>query len=84
MGERRFRWSTVDVSIALQNMVLAAEAQGLGSCWIGDFNKSEIKELLGVPGNLSVVALVAFGYPAEKPAPRTKKNLKEIVHYDKF
>jgi nitroreductase len=83
-GERRFRWSTVDVTIALQNMVIAAEAQGLGSCWIGDFNKSEVKELLGIPGNVSVVALVAFGYPAEKPAPRTKKSLEEIVHYERF
>jgi nitroreductase len=83
-GEKRRRWSKVDVTIALQNMVLAAEAQGLGSCWIGDFNQSEIKEMLGIPDSFNVVALVAFGYPAEKPAPRRKKSLEKIVSYDKF
>jgi nitroreductase len=83
-GKRRYRWSTVDVTIALQNMVIAAEAQGLGSCWIGDFNKSEVMELLEIPSSLNVVALVAFGYPAEKLAPKTKKNLEEIVHHERF
>jgi nitroreductase len=65
-------------------MVLAAEAQGLGSCWIGDFSQSELKEMLGIPDNLKVVALVSFGYPAEKPALSSKKSLEEIVHYNKF
>jgi len=48
-GEKDKKWSTVDVAIALQNMVLAAEALGLGSCWIGDFDESEVKKLLGIP-----------------------------------
>jgi len=75
-GEKKSRWSTVDVAIALQNMVIAAEAQGLGSCWIGDFDQTELKEMLGIPDNLRVIALVSFGYPAEKPAPRNKKKLR--------
>jgi len=83
-GEKDKKWATVDVAIALQNMVLAAEAQGLGSCWIGDFDESEVKKLLNVPDNLKVVALVSFGYPAEKPSLRPKKPLEEIVHYNKF
>ena len=83
-GEKKSRWSTVDVAIALQNMVMAAEAQGLGSCWIGDFDQIELKEMLGIPDNLRVIALVSFGYPAEKSAPGNKKNLEEIVHYNKF
>jgi nitroreductase len=83
-GEKKSHWSTVDVAIALQNMVIAAEAQGLGSCWIGDFDQTELKEMLGIPDNLRVIALVSFGYPAEKPAPRNKKNLEETVHYNKF
>lgn len=77
-------WSTVDVTIALQNMVIAAEAQGVGSCWIGDFEEKEVKELLGIPDNLKVIALVSFGYPAEKPSMADKKSLKQIVHYNKF
>lgn len=78
------RWSTIDVAIALENMVIAAEAQGMGSCWVGDFKEEEVKKLLGIPDCLKVVALVSFGYPAEKPAPHGKKTLEEIVHYNRF
>ncbi|TET65175.1 nitroreductase [Candidatus Bathyarchaeota archaeon] len=83
-GDKTNKWSTVDVAIALENMVLAAGAQEVGSCWIGAFEEEEIKKLLGIPGNLKVVALVSFGYPAEKPNPRNKKNLETIVHYNRF
>lgn len=83
-GDKTNKWSTVDVAIALENMVLAAEAQEVGSCWIGAFEEEEIKKLLGIPGNLKVVALVSFGYPAEKLNPRNKKNLETIVHYNRF
>jgi len=78
------RWSTIDTSIALENMVLAAWAQGVGSCWVGDFREDEVKSLLGIPEHLKVVALVSFGYPAETPSPTGKKALPEIVHYNKF
>ncbi|RLI47049.1 nitroreductase [Candidatus Bathyarchaeota archaeon] len=77
-------WSTIDVTIALENMVIAAEAQGVGSCWIGDFKEEEVKELLNIPDNLKVIALISFGYPAEKPSPPRKKSLETIVHYNKF
>ncbi len=77
-------WATIDVTIALENMVIAAEAQGVGSCWVGDFKEEEVKELLGIPNNLKVVALVSFGYPAEKPDPPSKKSLEAIVHYNTF
>jgi nitroreductase len=83
-GEKMNHWSTIDVAIALQNMVIAAEAQGLGSCWVGDFDQTELKEMLGLSDNLHVIAMVSFGHPAEKPAPRDKKSLDEIVHYNKF
>jgi len=83
-GEKGNRWSTIDVTIALQNMVMAAEAQGVGSCWIGDFKEEEVKKLLRIPDNLKVVILVSFGYPTEKCQPHGKKSLEEIVHYDRF
>lgn len=83
-GEKSDKWSIVDVAIALENMVLAAEAQDVGSCWIGAFEEKEVKELLSIPDNLKVVALVSFGYPAEKPSPRNKEKLESIVHYNRF
>jgi nitroreductase len=77
-------WSTIDVTIALENMVIAAEAQGVGSCWIGDFEEEKVKKLLGISKNLKVVALVSFGYPAFKPKPPKKKSLDTIMHYNRF
>ena len=57
-------WSLVDTAIALQNMVIAAWAMGVGSCWLGAFKEADVKQLLGIPDGWKVVALVTFGYPA--------------------
>jgi nitroreductase len=83
-GDKNDSWSTIDTTIALQNMVIAAEAQGVGSCWVGDFKEDEVKKLLGIPDNLKVICLITFGYPAETPPPESKKSFEEVVHYNKF
>jgi nitroreductase len=77
-------WAVVDTTIALQNMVIAAWAMGIGSCWIGDFKEGKVKQTLQIPDKWKVVALVSFGYPAEKPKPRKKKPLTKIVNINKF
>jgi nitroreductase len=78
------KWSTVDTTIALQNMVIAAWALGVGSCWIGDFIEEDVKKLLNIPEDWRVLALISFGYPAEQPGSSWKKPLTEIVSYNKF
>lgn len=78
------KWSIVSTTIALQNMVIAAWAMGVGSCWIGDFKEEKVKRLLTIPENWNVGALVSFGYPAEKPHSRKKKSMEEIVGFNKF
>jgi len=78
------RWSTISTSIALQNMVIAAWAMGVGSCWIGDFKEDNVKKLLKIPNKWKIVALVSFGYPAEKPRLKRKKPLDKIVSFNKF
>jgi nitroreductase len=77
------RWGQVDTVIALQNMVLAAQVQGVGSCWIGDMS-GDVKGLLGIPGGAEIVALVSFGIPDEEPGQRSKKDAKKIFHYNKW
>ncbi len=69
----------IDVAIALDHMTLAAAALDLGTCWIGAFYEDQVKEILGVPQEIRVVALLPLGYPAEEPEPRPRKNLDEIV-----
>lgn len=78
------KWSIISTTIALQNMVIAAWAMGIGSCWIGDFNEENVKKLLNIPKSWNIVALISLGYPAEKPQPRKKKSIEEIVSFNKF
>jgi len=78
------KWSTVSTSIALQNMVIAAWAMGVGTCWIGDFKEDQVKQLLNIPDKWKVVALVSFGYPAEKPKAKRRKPLEKIVGFNTF
>lgn len=56
-----------DVGAAVQNLILATAAEGIGSCWIGSIDKARIAELLGVPESLDVDSVVALGYPDEQP-----------------
>jgi len=78
------KWSIISTTIAMQNMVIAAQAMGVGSCWIGDFKEKKVKNLLGIPDKWKIVALISFGYPAEKPQQRRKKPIEKIVSFNKF
>jgi nitroreductase len=73
-----------DTAIAIENMLLEADAQGLGTCWVGFFVQSEIRPVLGIPDDKFVVAVIPIGYPAEQPSARTRKPLSEIVHYERW
>jgi len=74
----------VDVAIALDHMILAAANEGLGTCWIGAFVEKDIKHILNVPDDVTVLALTPIGYPAEEPKDRGRKDQKEILSYDKY
>ena len=73
----------VDLSIAIQDLILAAWEQGFGTCWVGAFHEEEAKQALGIPGNVRIVAMTPLGYPAEEKGPVTdRKPLDEIVRYE--
>jgi len=78
------KWAVVDTTIAMQNMVIAAWTLGIGSCWIGACNEEKVKELLKIPEEWKVVALVTLGYPAEQPKPRKKKPFEEMFSFNSF
>ena len=77
-------WHLVDFAIAFEHMVLAATNIGLGTCWIGRLEHETIKKVLNIPDNITIVAVTPLGYPAEKPKPKVRKTLSEIVHYERF
>ena len=74
----------VDVTIALEHLILQAHEEGLGTCWIGSFEEREVKSLLAVPEHVRVLALTPLGYPGEIPESRGRKSLEEIASYDSF
>ena len=74
----------IDVSIALDHLTLAAHAGGLGTCWIAWFKEDKVRAILGIPEDIRVVALTPLGYPDENPERPSRKNLEELVVYDRY
>lgn len=80
--KNKSRFGIYDVTLAGGNIILAAHAIGLGSCWIGAFDEKKVKEVLNIPENVSVVALITVGYPKENPSPPPRIELEKVVHYE--
>jgi nitroreductase len=76
----------VDASRAIQNMVLAAWDQGLGTCWIANYDEEEVKRLLNLPEEAVFITAMPYGHPTDAEAARRKrrKPLEEIVHWERF
>ena len=72
--------STWDTTIALQNVVIAAESLGLGTVYIGMILSMNLQELLGVPEHVVPAGLIALGTPDEKPPLRPRLPLEAVVH----
>lgn len=70
----------VDAGIIGEHIVLAAQAEGLGTCWVGWFDEAPIKDFLSIPLEMRVVMLTPLGFPAKETQARPRKPLAEIVH----
>ncbi len=69
-----------DTAAAVQNILLAATAFGLATCWVGSFDEQAVTEALGADaGRLRPMAIIPVGYPAEEPSPRPRRPLDEVV-----
>lgn len=80
------RFYLEDGSAATQNILLAAKAHGLGSCWIAGNKKdyeSVICRKLGAPTNYKLISIVALGKPESIPN-IDKKPLESVVHWNRF
>ena len=84
-GERgKTLYCLQDSGAAIQNMLLAAYALGLGTCWVGAFYEEAVRKILGIPQKYRPVALIPIGYPASKPAKTPRRSLKQVVHMERF
>ncbi len=71
------RNTAYDAGLAVENMVLAAEGMGLGSCIITSFEPEKLAGVLGLPDGYEIAMLVALGYPDEKPVIETSPDSVE-------
>ena len=79
------RWYRVDVAIALENLVIAAASRGLGTCWIGAFDEARVKQAVGAPDEVKVVAVTPVGVPkGDWPAPRQRKDFGQVFSSDTY
>ncbi len=68
-----------DACIAAYHLTLAARLYGLGTCWIADLNRDEVKERLGLPVEHYLATVTPLGYPAERPMAQTRKPAESYI-----
>ncbi len=85
--DRQESYMLQDLSAAVENLLLAANALGLGGCWLGVHPRRErmagIKKLFDLPAGILPVCGIALGWPAEQPAPRTRYN-QDYVYMEEW
>jgi nitroreductase len=83
-GTDSVNYTTVDVTIAMDHLILAATDLGLGTCWIAAFDAAAARQVFGLPEGVEPIALTPLGYPADLPGPKERKPLAELVRYERW
>jgi len=78
------KWYKVDVTIAVENMVLAARSLGYGTCWIGAFDPEKVKTACRLPDETEVVVCSPLGVPDVSPPARDRKAWDEVFSADRY
>jgi nitroreductase len=78
------RYGWVDATIAMDHLILAATALGLGTCWVAAFDPAAAREIFGLPANAEPVAFTPLGYPADTAPPKSRKPLEQLVRYERW
>jgi nitroreductase len=81
-----FMTAATDALLAAQNCSLAAEARGLGICYLGTtiYNADKIIEILNLPESVVPVTTLVVGYPADSPGLTDRLPVEAVVHYEKY
>ena len=65
--EKKSGYAPQDAAAAIENMILLALAEGIGSCWIGSIERERLSAILALPSSCKIDSVLALGYPAESP-----------------
>jgi nitroreductase len=74
----------LDAGLAMQQLMLAAHAEGLGTCWVAWFDEAKARETCMVPPKYRLVALSPLGVPEKQPSSRPRKEMAEIVYGEEW
>ena len=79
-------YAVSDASRAIQSMMLAAWAEGIGSNWVGFHGLDAAKPVLGIPDSLDLFAIIPFGYPVQPvgKGKKRRKPLATVAHRERF
>ena len=74
-------YGDVDCAIVMDHIILAATAEGLGTCWIGAFDAAAAREVLDLADDLEPLAFTPLGYELKVPFEKKRKDINELVEY---
>ena len=77
-------YADVDVTIAMDHLILAARSLDLGTCWIAAFDPAVAREVLGLPDSVEPVAFTPLGYAADQLGSKMRKPLSDLVRYERW
>ena len=76
------QYSLIDIGIACEHLILQAEEEGLGTCWLGWFNENAVKKVLGLPKEKKIDVIISMGYPEEEGTrDKARRSLSEIRRF---
>jgi nitroreductase len=79
------KYHIVDISIATDHIVLAAWSLGIGTCWVGAVGaQKEVAEVISAPKGTEPIIILPMGYLADREIPKRRKEIDEIVSYEKY
>jgi hypothetical protein len=73
-----------DASAAVEHILLLAVDYGLDTCWVGAFNENEVSKILELPSYTKPVAIIPIGYSDEKIKSKSRTNIDEFIHFNRW
>ena len=74
----------VAVAIVFDHLILAAADLGLGTCWVGQFEREPARKFLNLPKDAEPIVFTPLGYPADQPKEKRRKPVTALVRYEKW
>lgn len=79
------KYHLIDLAIAVDHITLAAWVLGIGSCWVGGIGASEeLSKIIDAPKDTVPAVILPLGFPADREIPKRRKEIGEIVSYEKY